>query len=711
MKKECIVLSVVLLFVGLIAKCDVVVITKSQLPALFRSPANFDMQSEQWLYNATDNILLFGGESRGTLYAAYHFLEDVNGVHWWTPWGEESVPSSMATISDNSTLAGIPAFSYRENYSALTDSVERPFYAKNRCNGETTYLGINYGWHETWGQPAIVHTFGLYVPASQYFASHPEYFALFNNTRNQAQLCMSNNDVYDIILTKLTTYIAQDKAAALAGGYPPPRYYDLSQNDNSLVYCQCSTCAALIQAQGNAISAPVVTLVNRLAAAIKSTYPDVILTTLAYQLTEKPPSSLQVEENVAIRVAGINNNFAKPFLDSANASFNNNLQGWSNLTKHLFIWHYQTTFGSNAAHNFVTTNLENDLRYCRDHKVENIFIEHENYKFPEVSWECDNWVTLKLMENPDLSISALRDTFCSGYYGTTAGTAIRQYMSQISSANASNNDFHTWNSTIANYSYINCDFVAAAQQHWAAAEAGATGIQLQRVKNARLGFDRYVLHSGQRLIDEYAAAHGGSVANFSTDVINLYQAAQRSLVTLNNLPADRFPTSRFTAALKNSEIADMNMFSTNFQAVIASAALPSQIANSTHTVYYPMEFTLFPGSNDCSIVVDPILPTRMSILTNWPSNYGGIYHRNTKITNYFNPIPTINDAQYQWYQLGGTMSISSSDYMFFLPTWHLQIYYGSKVCATGRTSATFWGEFRRLSPTQVYLNRIAVVSN
>ena len=712
MKKVGLILFASLMLTVFIANSTVVVITKPQLPSVFRAPSNFDMQAEQWLYKATDNFFLLGGESRGTLYAAYHFLEDVHGVRWWTSWGEESVPASMATISASPTLAGIPAFSYRESHNGLDDATERPFFAKNRCNGRMSFLGINYGWNETFGLPSMVHSFGRYIPADTYFASHPEYFALVGGVRNPEQLCMSNTSVYNIILAQLTQYIENDRAAALDGGHPMPRYYDLSQNDGFL-YCQCTTCAALIQAQGNAPSAPIIDFVNRIARAIKTTYPEVTLSTLAYQVTEKPPSTLQVEDNVTIRIAGALNNFAKPFSDSANASFNSHVQGWSNLAKNLYFWHYQTTYSYNAAHNFVTANLANDLRYCRDNNAKGFFLEHENYKFPEVAWELDTWLSLKLMENPDLSIDTLIDTFCTGYYGATAGAAIRQYISQIQAAAASNSDFHTFSSIVLDYSYINCAFVAAAHQHWAAAEAGATGVQLQRVKNARLGFDRYVLHAGQRLLDEYAAAHGGSVANFSADVINLYQAAQRSITTLNSLPTDRFPISDalpsggFTTAVKNAEIAEMNAFSTNFQTISANPALPSQIADSpVHFVYYPVELSSTPGS-DWSLVTDS-LTARLSTLMTWSYN-GGVYNTSTQGGFAFS-IPTISNTAYQWYQMG-TGTISSSDYMYLLNSWNVKLFYGTKVLSTGRTNGTFWGEFRKKDSTHVYLNRVAIVFN
>jgi hypothetical protein len=713
--------SYFILFVLLVSIVNAVQATETvlqlnQLPATYRAPANFDMKSEQWLYKAGSNVFLFGGEPRGTIYAIYHFLEDVNGIHWWTPWGEESVPASMATISGTPTLADIPAFVYRGCYSSHPTSAEKPFYARNRTNGHYTELGSDYGWNNSFGSPGFAHNLIKYVPSATYYSSHPEYYALMTDgNRSTMQLCLTNNDVYDIVLSKLTQYLAADRATALAGGHPMPYRYDLSLSDTG-TYCHCPACTALMAAHGNVPSALTVSFVNSLGNAIKTTYPEVTLSLLAYRQTEIPPTNIQVADNVSIRIAGLNNNFALKF--SENTDFDNNVQDWAAIAKNTSNWHYQTTFNNSnvhklddAAHNFVTVNLADDLRYCRDNGMKGAFIEHEKYKFSEVTWELDNWVAMKLMENPDLSLNALLDIFCEGYYGTTAGASIRQYISQIQTAAANpGNDFHLFNSIALDYSYINCAFVAEANQHWAAAEAAASGIQLQRVKNARMGFDRYVLHSGQRLLDEYAASHSGSVANFSTNVIDLYQAAQRCLTTLNNLPADRFPTTTFTTDKVNTEIAEMNELSANFANIAASSALPTYISNNTHFVFYPQDMRVYPGATDVEFTVDPNLATRQAMLTDW-SYAGGVYDKTAPANRFHFSIPTISSFTYQWYEVG-TGTIGTNDYMYLLNSWHLQLHtYGTKVLSTGSTNGTFWCEFRRKNATQVYLNRVAIVFN
>ena len=229
--------------------------------------------------------------------------------------------------------------------------------------------------------------------------------------------------------------------------------------------------------------------------------------------------------------------------------------------------------------------MADDLRYCRDNGMEGTFFENQDNTFTSATWEMNTWVAMKLQENPDLSIDTLIDTFCTGYYGTTAGNAIRQYVSLIQ-AEASNpgNAFHFYNSLLLDFTYVDYTFVAAANGYWETAEASASGVQLQRVKNARLGFDRYVLHAGQRLIDEYVTDNN-NINSFSTEVIDLKAAAERCIDTLDNLSADRFQSIYFTTGVINAEKADMEEFVTDFTDIAASSQLPSEIANNEHFIF------------------------------------------------------------------------------------------------------------------------------
>ena len=68
---------------------------------------------------------------------------------------------------------------------------------------------------------------------------------------------------------------------------PPPRLYDISQNDNRFM-CRCPECKAISEREGSE-SGPLVDFINAIADGIRPEYPDVLVQTFAYANTMKPP--------------------------------------------------------------------------------------------------------------------------------------------------------------------------------------------------------------------------------------------------------------------------------------------------------------------------------------------------------------------------------------------------------------------------------------
>lgn len=152
---------------------------------------------EEWVIRTSGNqVLLVGGRPRGTLYAVYHFLEDVIGVHWWNAY-EESVPHISTLTIGTVDLHGQPAFRYRDIYQLDGNDGGR-FAARNRLNRDgDAPIAPAYGGEMAYGPPYHVHTFYMYIPPDTCFSAHPEWFALVGGERKreQAQLCLTNPEV------------------------------------------------------------------------------------------------------------------------------------------------------------------------------------------------------------------------------------------------------------------------------------------------------------------------------------------------------------------------------------------------------------------------------------------------------------------------------------------------------------------------------------
>ena len=99
------------------------------------SAATFE--DEQWVVKCFgSDVVLVGGGTRGTLYAVYHFLEDVCGVRWWGD-DDEDVPQAGKLELKSFDLKGRPHFRCRQIYRKGKTSFRTA--ARCRLNGNGDY--------------------------------------------------------------------------------------------------------------------------------------------------------------------------------------------------------------------------------------------------------------------------------------------------------------------------------------------------------------------------------------------------------------------------------------------------------------------------------------------------------------------------------------------------------------------------------------------
>ena len=107
------------------------------------------------------------------------------------------------------------------------------------------------------------------------------------------QLCWANQSLLAFVAAQAVKYLrAQPQANLLS----------ISQNDNRY-YCNDTHERAVIDAEGSPMG-PLLRGVNFVADAVKSELPsrDIVITTLAYQYTRKPPAITKPRDNVAVQV-------------------------------------------------------------------------------------------------------------------------------------------------------------------------------------------------------------------------------------------------------------------------------------------------------------------------------------------------------------------------------------------------------------------------
>ncbi|MBV9963274.1 MAG: DUF4838 domain-containing protein [Parafilimonas sp.] len=343
-----------------------------------------------------NTIILSGGGRKGGLYSVYTFLTDYMNCKALSA-SNISIPK-YNNFSLNAPLYKkySPTFSYRSTY--FVDVMD-----KNYCD----WHKLNY-FMEDWG--LWVHSFKTLLPKEQYFASHPEYFALVNGKRTPDQPDLTNPEVLKIVTANLKR---------LMDSNPSAKYWSVSQNDNSN-YCQCPNCKKLDDEQGSH-QGSLLTFVN----AVAKQFPDKIIATLAYNYSLAPPKNLKPANNVMMVITTSNDRHV-PITNAPNSSFNIYFKKWTTLTNNIFVWDYISQFG-NALSPFPNINtLKPNINFFANNNVHYVFEEGIGNIAGEFS-ELKCYLVAELMWNKEVKADSLAKNFVDEYYGS-GGKYIWRYL-------------------------------------------------------------------------------------------------------------------------------------------------------------------------------------------------------------------------------------------------------------------------------------------
>ena len=458
-----------------------------------------NMLEEAWhIRSSGADVVLAGGGRRGTLYAAYHFLEDVIGVCWWNA-NEEDVPPPAARDLPALALSGKPYFLLRDlNFgSGWNHAAATRWAARNRMNrfGDDYKIGTAYGGMFTFGGPWFAHTLSLYIPKEKYYAAHPEWFSLSPDGKRVceplgSQLCLTNEEMRQAFLAEMKAAIERDEASAVKAGVPPPQIYDISCND-CREPCQCEPCQAVAKAEGSE-SGPLIRFINAISDDLEKFRPGLYVSTLAYFHTYAPPKTVRPRDNVIVRLCDTESNQALDYRVGRNRAFPERMREWHAVTKHLAIWDYSITYGASTGlpypHEYT---LPFNFAAFATNGVSAYFAEHEQVDIADMH-TLSSWLETKFMENPYADFEALHTRFMTRYYGAAAPfvTAYREAVRDAARDNGADID---WFAGIANFGYLKLPLVRRCQKILDQAEQAVAQepALLTRVGRVRLSLDRY----------------------------------------------------------------------------------------------------------------------------------------------------------------------------------------------------------------------------
>ncbi len=347
------------------------------------------------------DLFIEAGNEQAAVYAVYDFLERVVGCRYYTS-EEEYVPkdANLTVYFEDYTFT--PILEYRENY--YRDYQDKAFAEKHKM--------APAGKHEGWG--FWCHSFETLVSPDEYFDTHPEYFSLYQGERvgKNAQLCLSNPEVFDILVKNLRKHMKE---------HPEAKYWSVSQNDND-AYCHCEKCMAMNEEDGSPMGS-VLRFVNKVAEQ----FPDKIISTLAYWHTRKAPKVTRAADNVHIMLCNIEANRGMPIeVDPRSADSKQELLDWKEICGNVFLWDYCIQF-RNLVSPFPNLRVIGpNIRFFVENNVRSLFSQSNREIGGEFS-ALRGYLMSKLMWDPYCDEKAVIKEFLDGYY-KQAGVYIGQYI-------------------------------------------------------------------------------------------------------------------------------------------------------------------------------------------------------------------------------------------------------------------------------------------
>jgi hypothetical protein len=370
-----------------------------------------------------DNITIAGSPqagARGTLYGVYTFLEDYLGVRFLTV--DHTYVPAIGTWRVVGPLDHFyhPPLRFRWSYYGETNR-NPAFAARIRVNTVTddAKLGGKTGLN------LISHSFFHYLPSEKYGKEHPEYFALVDGERKLEmggggpELCLTNPDVLRIVTDTILDALKK---------HPDMENISVSQNDNDK-YCRCPQCAAIDEREGTPMGS-LLTFVNAVADEVAKEYPDVMIGTLSYWYSRKPPKTIKPRPNVQIQLCSIECCVLHPINDpncEKNVQFCQDLANWGSMCKNISIWNYNTNFSNYLLPCPNLRVIEPNIRYFVANNAMGIFMQAAGNALGAELSDLRNYVIANLLWDPTQSGQKLIDEFLDLHYGHAAGP-IRRFI-------------------------------------------------------------------------------------------------------------------------------------------------------------------------------------------------------------------------------------------------------------------------------------------
>lgn len=440
-------------------------------------------------------------------------LTDLYGVRFLAPGLTTRLPLPLPRAWPDAMAK--PVFNYRELYAV--SAFHNPEWSQSQHlhggfdgsgDADSPAVALDGGTPLVYANPpGGVHTAFKVVPESLR-ARHPEWFG-------GNQLCWLAKGLTEHLIHRAREILNAQKGATVIS---------ISQADN-MEPCTKGQDGIVAKKEGSQM-APLLRTVNAIAAALEKTHPGVLIDTLAYQHTQRPPLHTRPHHNVLIRLCTIFVDFSRPIDDPAAAKENQDLaadlRAWAAMRDarpvghrfQLLIWDY----GVNFRHWLVPwpnwDALAGNLRLFAEMGVDGVFVEG-NYKTTGGDLEpLKSYLYAQLLWRPYADAEQITREFLRSYYGAAA-PHIGEYMKVLGDsarAKTQRMDIFSHVQPDANggggASYLDPDTTLAAAAHLQAGVDAVAGSEpwAQRARIASLSPLYVLLLRWQELWDHCEAA-------------------------------------------------------------------------------------------------------------------------------------------------------------------------------------------------------------
>lgn len=336
-----------------------------------------------------------------------------------------------------------------------------------------------------------VHNSSKYIPQSNY-PDKSEWFSTdgknlcYTAHGNAEEMAAMQKIVADVIIEHFKS--------------DPTKVLITMTHEDTQTLCACPACTQMMNQYNGSQAASVVIFLNGVCEMVEDYFTsedgkqyarDFYVLFFAYHATNKPPVAFDEQKQEYVPVdekvicnehlipyfAETNGDYTKDFydMDSANATYAENLKGWAALSKKIYFWMYSTNFSYflTPYNTFDTTQAT--YKFAVENNVDFIYDQGQsNQTGSATGW---SWLKIylysKLTWNVDQDINELIDQFMQGYFGPAAET-----MKEV---------FYDWK-TYANYQSDVLGYCGSRSIFYDALDSKLWNRQLLQTWTAKMSF-------------------------------------------------------------------------------------------------------------------------------------------------------------------------------------------------------------------------------